>query len=323
MADTTESDSKLIYLILLVPGLMALIAGLVIHSFIIGVNVSDWWRGRSVTPVDLIVTSLGMSRICSQSTITLYLIVFTFFVNSLDSHVSLVIIYRMYAFFTYMNIWLTSLLSIVLCLKISNLHTRLFLYLRRIILHRTGRLIVVFGILSALNSLLSLLLATTKAPKNGTYNDVIDGPFTDCSHITSIYAFAVGGFFPLLFYSMSSVLLFVSLYHHTTRMKMSSNLSINLETYYSVMNFISCTFLYNTLYFIGHFVTIFYYYFYCINFTWILIVLGILSLPHSSYLIYKTAKLRSQMFKVLQDVTGFFFQSRNSENIENIEIVSI
>ncbi|KAG8541487.1 hypothetical protein GDO81_028920 [Engystomops pustulosus] len=144
MAGSAEGGTNVLYLGLLVPALMALVAGLVIHSFIIGVNVSDWWRGRSVTPVDLIVTLLGILRICAQSAITLDVFLGRFL--PLDF-----LMFTVYLFFTNANVLVTSLLSFIYCLKISNLHTRLFLYLRRMISHRTGRLIVFLLLFSAVN----------------------------------------------------------------------------------------------------------------------------------------------------------------------------
>ncbi|KAG8548281.1 hypothetical protein GDO81_025895 [Engystomops pustulosus] len=300
---------------------MALMAGLVIHSFIIGVNVSDWWRGRSVTPVDLIVTSLGISRMCTQSTITIDVILLMFLQSYPHSEVLLDIMATLYVFFTSINIWLTSLLSVVLCLKISNLHTRLFLYLRRMILHRTGCLIAASGIVSIINSLLNLLLAIKKIHEGRTHNSTIHELFIDCMDINSVCTFTAGAFFPLLLYFTSSVLLFVSLYHHTTRMKMSSNLSINLETYYSAMKLVSFTFMYNTVYLFSHITSLLYHHLYCYTSPWIHVVLDFLPVLHSSYLIYRTAKLRNQMSKVLHNVMDYLFQRKTTENIENIEIV--
>ncbi|KAG8548649.1 hypothetical protein GDO81_024684 [Engystomops pustulosus] len=288
MADSTGGDSDVLYL---VSFLMALIVGLGIHSFIIGVNVSDWWRGRSVTPVDLFVTSIGISRICCQCILTI------FHVLNMFVHVNLVIIDVVYNFCVLTSLWLTSLLSIVLCLKISNLHTRLFLYLRRMILPRTGRLIVASILLSVLSSLVILVTGITGLTNGEIYNTTMSG-----LSIKHLYNYAMAYFFPLLFYSISSVLFFVSLYHHITRMKMSSNLSINLETYYSAMRFVSFTFIYYTIYFIADFVCVYYYYVYHVNFSWLDLLLNFLPALHSSYLIWKTAKLRNRMSKVLQNV---------------------
>ncbi|KAG8538997.1 hypothetical protein GDO81_021640 [Engystomops pustulosus] len=303
---------------LLVPGLMALIAGLVIHSFIIGVNVSDWWRGRSVTPVDLIVTSLGISRIGANA---LFYVV-QFLLSYFDINLTIVIIEMLYDFFISANTWLTSLLSIVLCLKISNLHTRLFLYLRRMILPRTGCLIAASVILSALDVLLTLWIAFTKVTIGGTHNITMDDVAIDCTNTNSLYHHVTANFISLIFYCTSSVLLFVSLYHHTTRMKMSSNLSINLETYYSAMKLVSFTFIYNTVYYIGNFLVVFFYYFYCLTPPWLYLSLDFLPVLHSSYLIYSTAKLRNQMSKVLRNLMDFLFQSKNTETMENIEVAA-
>ncbi|KAG9465956.1 hypothetical protein GDO78_017466 [Eleutherodactylus coqui] len=322
MADSTEGDTDVQYLGLLVLALIAFIAGLVIYPFIIGVNVTDWWKGRSVTPVDHMVTSLGISRMCNQCANTLYLFIYPLLWRNLNSLV-ITLIGISYDFLISANMWLTSLFSIVLCLKISNFHTRLFLYLRGMIVHRTVYLIGASVLLSAVNSLISLLLTVPQISSGGTYNTTMANAMSDCADINYVYQVTIGVSFPLLFYCISSVLLFTSLYHHTTKMKMSSNLSINLETYYSVMKFVSITFIYNTVYFICYISCIIYYYIYCVNYDWLYIVLDFLTVLHSSYLIYKTAKLRSQMSKVLQDVADFLFQGKDTEIRENIEVVAL
>ncbi|KAG9462366.1 hypothetical protein GDO78_014268, partial [Eleutherodactylus coqui] len=313
MADSTEGDTDLY---LLVPALIALLAGLMIHSFIIGVNVTNWWKGRPVTPVDHIVTSLGISRMFAQCVITVFLFVIRLLSN-LNSNVPLAI-GAVYIFFLYANVWLTSLLSIVFCLKISNFHSRLFLYLRGMIAHRTVYFIVAAVLLSALNCLMPIFTAITDWMRSGTYNTTIPDQCIEYTNTKYAYSYAIGASIPLIFYCISSFLLFTSLYHHTRKMKMSNNLSINLETYYSVMKFISFTFIYSTIYFFGHFISVTFYFIYCISLNWLYIVLNILPVLHSSYLIYKTAKLRSKMYKVFQNVMYSFFKRENSETRENI-----
>ncbi|KAG9466926.1 hypothetical protein GDO78_015883 [Eleutherodactylus coqui] len=317
MADSTEGDTDVRYL-----GLLALIAGLVIHSFIIGVNVTDWWKGRSVTPVDQIVTCLGISRMCSESANILHFFIDLIFQGNLNSRVTLVIA-MVYNFSTSANIWLTSLLCIVFWLKISNFHTRLFVYLRGMIVHRTVYLIGASVLISAVNSLITMLISITEDSSGGTYNKSMTNSITYCKRIDHVYHVTIGAFFSLLSYSISSVLLFTSLYHHTTKMKMSSNLSINLETYYSAMKFVAFTFIYNTVYLLCYFYCVFYYYIHCVYLSWLIIVMGFLPVLHSSYLIYRTAKLRSQMSKVLRNVTDFLFESKDIETRENIEVVAL
>ncbi|KAG9463102.1 hypothetical protein GDO78_022434, partial [Eleutherodactylus coqui] len=287
-------------LILLAPALIALIAGLVIHSFIIGVNVTNWWKGRSVTPVDHIITSLGVSRMFAQCIVTVFSIVISL-LSSLDSNVTLAI-GTVYVFFNFTNFWLTSLLSIVFCLKISNFHSRLFLYLRGMIAHRTVYFIAGSVLLSVLNCLMPVFIAIIDEIRGGTYNTTRPDQCMDNNNNITVYSYTIGMSIPLIFYIICSVLLFTSLYHHTTKMKMSRNLSINLETYYSVMKFVFFTFMYNTLYFFGHFLSIIFYFFYCMRIDWLYIVLEFLPVLHSFYLIYRTAKLRSQMSKVFQNV---------------------
>ncbi|KAG9462079.1 hypothetical protein GDO78_014944 [Eleutherodactylus coqui] len=291
MADSTEGDSDIQYLGLLVPELISLIAGLVIHSFIIGVNVTDWWKGRSVTPVDHVITSLAICRMGAQCASNLHLYLDKLFLKKLDSSVILVIIGVIYDLFSYANFWLTTLLSIVLCLKISNFHTKLFLYLRKMIAHRTVYLIGALVLLSTFSCFIPLLEAITEETKERIYNTTMDNSSTDCSSINY--------------------------------MKMSSNLSINLETYYSVMKYVTFNFIYNAGYLIVDVVYVFYNYVYCEYPNWLLIVFGSLPALHSSYLIYRTAKLRSQMSKVLQNVTDFLFQKKYTETRENIEVVAV
>ncbi|XP_073529010.1 taste receptor type 2 member 9-like [Phyllobates terribilis] len=319
------ADSTLVqHLDILAPTIITLVLGLVIHSFIICVNLNDWWKGRSVTSIDHIVTSLGISRLCSQCVFTIYFFLASFLHNSVtqDSAVTKLIFVMVNSFFNYSNIWLTSLLSIVFCLKISNLRTRPFLYLRRVILPRTGHFIVASGLLAAVTCFMPLWSYINEIINDGPYNTTIDNQLMDDKYLDAIYYFTIGASIPMLFYVISSIILFVSLYHHTVKMKMSSNLSINLETYYSAMKFVSFTFLYNILYFLSLIACVFSFFLHLENLIWPHITLGFLPLLHSSYLIYRTSKLRSRMYKALQNVTDLLFPRKSTETRENIELVA-
>ncbi|XP_073529521.1 taste receptor type 2 member 9-like [Phyllobates terribilis] len=322
MADSTQGDALVHSLGVLASAIITLVPGLLIHSFIIGVNVNDWWKGRSVTSIDHIVTSLGISRMCTQCAFIIFLFLASFSKSSLPVDVIMLIFPMAYSFFTYSNIWLTSLLSIVFCLKISNLRTRPFLYLRRVILPRTGHFIVASGLLAAVICFMPFWSYINEIINDGPYNTTIDNQPIGDSSIVNVYHFSIGSSIPMIFYVISSVLLFSSLYHHTVKMKMSSNLSINLETYYSAMKFVSFTFIYNIIYFFGMFASVFCYYLYGVRITWGNIIFGCLPVLHSSYLIYRTAKLRSQMSKVLQKVTEFLFPRKSTETRENIEVIA-
>ncbi|KAM4043903.1 taste receptor type 2 member 7-like [Anomaloglossus baeobatrachus] len=321
MADSTQADTNILSLGLLVLAVITLIPGLVIHSFIIGIDVNDWWKGRSVTSVDHILTSLGISRMNIQGAFTMYVFVDILFQSRLNLEAPMLIIDAVHVFFTHANVWLTSLLSIVFCLKISNLRTRLFLYLRRMILPRTGHFIVALGLLSAFSSLMTLFMVNTEVTDGGAYNATKSNLITVCGYTYALYYFFTGASISLLCSFISSVLLFCSLYHHTVKMKRSSNLSINLEAYYSAMKFVSFTFIYNTIYLFGHFACGFYYLFNCVDFTWPFIFLGFLPVLHSSYLIHRTTKLRQQMSNILWNATDFILQRKDTKNRENIEVI--
>ncbi|KAG9463326.1 hypothetical protein GDO78_021970 [Eleutherodactylus coqui] len=320
MADSTEGDTDIQDLDLLAPALIVLIAGLLIHSFIIGVNVTDWWKGRSVTPVDHIVTILGISRMCVQCSITLYVFLIRIYRKKLDSQRTVVNISTVYAFFAYANLWLTTLLSIVFYLKISNFHSRLFLYLRGMIVHRIVYFIVAAVLLSTISCLMPFIVGIPVEAKDGVNNKTINNLYKHCIYSKTLYNYIIVGSFPKLFSCVSSVLLFTSLYHHIIKMKMSSNLSINLEAYYAAMKFISFTFIYSIIYFVVQSVITLYYFFHCVNLIWLRIVLEFLPALHSSYLIYRTAKLRSQMFKVLQNLIDFLLQRKATETRGNIQM---
>ncbi|XP_073529526.1 taste receptor type 2 member 125-like [Phyllobates terribilis] len=301
--------------------IIALIPGLLIHSFIIVTNIKDW-RKRSITPVDHIVTFLGISRMGMQCTKFLLVIDFERLIRSPNPYLILEINNAVYYILTYTNIWLTTLLLVVLCLKISNVHNRLFLCLKSVILPRTGHFIVASLLLAAFNESLPYLFIDTKMTSDGSHNTTMDHQVTDCIDISLIINFTLGSFSPLFFYFVSSILLFSSLYHHTVKMKMSSNLSINLETYYSAMRLVFFTFIYNTLYLIGYFVCAFYYFIQCEVPTWLDIILDFLPVLHSSFLIYRTVRLRRQMSKVLLSLIGVILQRKDSKMRENIEIIA-
>ncbi|KAM4043898.1 taste receptor type 2 member 2-like [Anomaloglossus baeobatrachus] len=319
MADYTEEDAYDKYLNVF--AIITLIPGLVIHSFIIGVNVNDWWKGRSVTSVDHVITSLAITRMGSQCGYIIFFFIESFLQSSQYLDVILSIFSMSYPFFTYCNIWLTSLLSIVFCLKISTLRTRQFLHLRRMILPRTGHFIVASGLISAVSCLLTLWINVPQNNDDGSHNTTIQNQLYDDGNFASVYYFNIGAFIPMIFYLISSIFLFASLYHHTVKMKMSSNVSINLETYYSAMKFISITFIYNIIYVFGLFAHIVCSVLYGAGFSWLNRIFVFLPSLHSSYLIYRTAKLRSQMSEALQSFIDLLFPRKSTETRNNIELV--
>ncbi|XP_073529014.1 taste receptor type 2 member 2-like [Phyllobates terribilis] len=322
MDNSTKVDSHFEILDILAPAIIALIPGLLIHSFIIVTNVTDWWKGRSVMPVDHIVTVLGISRMGMQCTDFFYMIGLELLMRSSNSYFNQDVLNSFYFFFHYTNIWLTTLLLIVLCLKISNIKTRLFLYLKGMILPRTVHFIAASVLLAAFNILMLFVATLINVTSPPSQNTTMDNQQNECLNISSIVNFTLGSLFPLFFYFISSILLFTSLYYHTVKMKMSSNLSINLESYYSAMKLVIFTFIYNSIYLIGHFLCAFFYYFQCVTYSWPYIILDFLPVLHSSYMIYRTAKLWSQMSKVLQNVNAFIFQRKDTEPREKTQVAN-
>ncbi|KAG9465018.1 hypothetical protein GDO78_019059 [Eleutherodactylus coqui] len=261
-----DSSITVEYQILILAAGLSFLAGFLINAFIVVVNISEWKKGRPVSTADKVITSLGISRMVFQLT-------------SVCS-----------------SIFLSTLLSIVFCLKISTLHNAFLLRLKILVLNRVSQLIVVFVMMSFSHCLIFSLAANVEILKNSTleihFNVLMDFDI-------SALIFQITG--PFLINFISSVLLIIYLYHHVSRMRSKRNTTSDMDPYYKTIKFTGFSLFCSTVYIIIQQTFPFCYYAFGLlgfYFLW-----QLFPTLHSIYLIYVTAKLRisvSNMFCFLR-----------------------
>ncbi|XP_073529012.1 taste receptor type 2 member 19-like [Phyllobates terribilis] len=271
---------------------MTFILGLMIHFFMLGVSVIDWMKGRPLTTVDHLITSIVTSRITFQ-------LVSLFHVFLISFHGSLSAAYNIAISITGSssvdcNMWFSVLLSVFYSLKISNIHNNFFSNLKKMISQRVLGLITMFVLLSIGSISVEFLMVYMTVPRNSTQEANLR-----ITHI--IYFFSsllyLRNVLPLLFYFISSFAILGSLCHHVYRMTRLKNVT-SLDTYYRTIKFTIVSFFCLALYVIFNMFRM-----YIFGFAGSFLVGNGFLVLHSIHLIYMTARLRSHFFDILHFMT--------------------
>ncbi|KAG9465019.1 hypothetical protein GDO78_019060 [Eleutherodactylus coqui] len=281
-----DSSITVGYQILVFSAGLSFLAGFLINAFIVAVNISEWKKGRPMSTADKVITSLGISRMVFQVSCLLNIIWDIYFYRLRSLFIVSVIFLESTS--VYSSIWLSTLLSVVFCLKISTLHNAFFLRLKIFVLNRVSCLITGSVIVSSSNILIVYSMANFAISNNstrGTYNNL----FLGLSISANIFLI-VG---PFLIYFISSVLLIIHLYRHMSQMRSERNTTSHLDIYHKTIKFTEFSLLCSTVYML---IEQTYPYFYDVfgllgcYFFW-----QIFPTLHSIYLIYVTTKLRIQV----------------------------
>ncbi|XP_066445138.1 taste receptor type 2 member 4-like [Eleutherodactylus coqui] len=285
------STLSLGYQILILAAGLSFLAGFIINLFIVAVNISEWKKGRPVSTADKVITSLGISRMVFQVTCLLnvfcdiyfYRLSVLFFESVLFLELSSV----------YSSICLSTLLSVIFCLKIPNLQNPFFLRLKILALNRVLHLIVASVVVSISFAFVYGLMAAFKIPHNSTQETYLNA-YIGLSILTLIF-WSTG---PFLIYFISSVLLIIYLYSHMSQLRSGRTRTSHLDTYYKTMKFTGFSLFSSTVYIIIDQTYSFWY-----DALGLLGVYFFWQIPptlHSIYLIYVTTKLRIQVTNMVQ-----------------------
>ncbi|KAG9467933.1 hypothetical protein GDO78_014033 [Eleutherodactylus coqui] len=286
---------------------LAFLIGLMTQLFIVVVNIMDWVKGRPKSPVDQILTSLGITRICLHS--------FSFF-NAMCVIFLRRYIQNMKIFLELIvnssnlsDIWLGTLFSIIFCMKICNFHNAAFLYFRTLVSQKVSYLMLASVLVSI--CFISMFLITDEIiipkvfPPNFTSNE------TQIPVLIHVYIFiTMGNSMPFLIYCTSSLFLIASLCLHLNRMKTNSNVSTNLDSYYKAIQFMAVC-LISYVFRIGTNLLVLRLY-YSLDILWLFIIWNSVAILNSMYLIYRTNKLSNQFSKILRHGTNYMFNRRDS-----------
>ncbi|KAG8548272.1 hypothetical protein GDO81_025886 [Engystomops pustulosus] len=151
--------------------IIAIITGLLIHLFIAATIIIQWLHGKPITPIDQVLTSLGVSRMFLQFFSLMDVLLSTSF---LDLGVTtLSVIDNLFVFFNYSSIWFATLFAVVFCLKVVYISHRLFVQIKGIVSGRIVPLIILSLVVSISYTMMYLFLvpgveATNIGVRNGT-----------------------------------------------------------------------------------------------------------------------------------------------------------
>ncbi|XP_066217266.1 taste receptor type 2 member 7-like [Saccopteryx leptura] len=203
--------------------------GILGNAFIGLVNCMDWIKNKKIVSIDLILTSLAISRIC-----LLCIILFDFFMVVLNpAFYTINTQMRTFSFFwiltSHVSVWFATCLSIFYFLKIANFFHPLFLWMKWRIDRGTPRILLVCLALSVFISLLVTenlngdfeLCAIAKWERNFTLrcrvNEAQRASYQAWNNVNLLTLF------PFSVSLISLLLLILSLWRHIRQMKLTAS----------------------------------------------------------------------------------------------------
>lgn len=266
--------------------------GLLIHSFIVAVNIMDWLKRRPVAMSDQVIASLGMSRLIFQFA-CLFHMFFAIFVDNNYLNFFLII---MKVISNYSSIWLMTLLSVVYCSKISNFQNAFFRTLKTIVFQKAVHFIAGSVIVALFCGALQTLFDLTADLTNSTKAFTVTGTQRMQRNLKYFTFFILGNTVPFLIYFLASLLVIFFLCLHMREMKTNSNYSFKLNTYFTAFKAVTYCFLCYALHVGSNLIAL--YYVDSLSIVWVNVILNIFPALHSVILIYKTPNLKTQFLRL-------------------------
>lgn len=227
--------------VFLIAGMGEFIVGKVGNGFIVLVNCIDWMKGRKLSSVDYLLTSLALSQISFLWTMLFELLLKVFWPCLYANDKITISLSTAWTLSNHFSTWIATCLSVFYFLKIANFSHASFLWLRQ----RTSRVLVMLllgsSFLLSSNFFLSETFNTFWINRYRTYQRNSSWP-SDSSvtqYRNSLVAFSLTYLIPLLLSLCSLVLLFFSLKRHTRNLQLSSScLDISTEAHKRAMKMV-------------------------------------------------------------------------------------
>nr|DBA25523.1 TPA: hypothetical protein GDO54_009902 [Pyxicephalus adspersus] len=264
---------------------------MIVQSFIIALNLIDHLKGKLMTATDKIITSLGISRLAFHL-ICLFIIVQLFVSGTEPVMYSYITLSFIAWLLSGSSIWLSALLSVFLCLKISNFNNVFFLRLRGLISQNLTRIIVLSILCSGGYSSLYFMVVYDGQPNNSTEAQ----PNGLRRPEVKQFLLLLWNIICFLVYFLSSLLIIISLCLHMSRIKTEKNATCKMGTYIKTLTFIVVTFLtcaafsilsqFDDYLFTTFGILVFH------------IIWNLFPILHSIYLLCANAKLRNGLFRL-------------------------
>lgn len=106
------------------------ILGMLGNGFIVVVNGSSWFKNKTISLSDFIITNLALSRIILLWILLVDGVLMVFFSKVHEEGIIMQIIDIFWTFTNHLSIWLATCLSVLYCLKIANFSHPVFLWLK-------------------------------------------------------------------------------------------------------------------------------------------------------------------------------------------------
>lgn len=187
-------------------------------SLIVAVLGREWAQVKKMSPMDMIRISLGFCRFCQQWSSVVYN-----FCSYADPRPVFRYISTFWEFTNVLTFWLTSLLSVVFCVKVSSITHPVFLWLRWRILRLVPRLLlgslliscaaIIFSTLR--HHLTNQLTSMMRDPRNNTGRESLETLVKNFLIIEQVVLLSL----PFLLFVASTVLLMSSLSQHLGQMQ--------------------------------------------------------------------------------------------------------
>ncbi|XP_060092480.1 taste receptor type 2 member 1-like [Heteronotia binoei] len=198
--------------------------GTVANGFIVLVNCIDWFRSKKLSPTDLILVCLGLSRLMWQALVMLHVTMVSFFLHTYLSepvHLSVVIVW---SFTVTVNLWFAACLGVWYLMKIAIFSHPLFLQVKQ----RFSSLIpwLLFGsvVFSALITIIAFARPISDLAICDPYflllNNSYDSEILEsrtCMEL--VISRIVPNVIPSVIFLSSTILLIISLWKHTRHLQ--------------------------------------------------------------------------------------------------------
>ncbi|XP_074845239.1 taste receptor type 2 member 7-like [Carettochelys insculpta] len=207
-------------------------AGVLTNGFIVGLNCIDWAKSRTVTPFDMILTSLAFSRICLQLLLTLLNFLYKLQQNFLESLQIQQSLQAVWIFTNQVNVCFASCLALYYCGKIATFKQSVFKWLKLRL-----SILVPWMLLGSLMYSMVITVCFILLKNSYTYWISSDNSTDSLSNNRTMPQYkkdsleftllmhSIGSIFPLSIFIASSVLLTLSLWRHIGKMNLNSDLN--------------------------------------------------------------------------------------------------
>ncbi|KAM5165003.1 taste receptor type 2 member 50-like [Mantella aurantiaca] len=292
--------------------------GLMSQLFIVAVNILKRLEGKPLSTTDGIITCLGGLR-------AMYLLVCLSFMIRVHlfkmDPVTRYILYFLHMNLSSANIWLSTFLTVVFCLKISSFPCDSFLHLKMFISRRYLHVIFVFALISISYHSIDFWIRHIKIPENSTIlleHLKLEGGNQKQLKIVHVCLILSWNFALIVLHCFSSFALIISLCLHVKKMKKVANC---LAAHYralklTVFSLVGCTVHINIVLFKQRL-------FNSLGFTWTIIIINIFPTLHTIYLICTLSKSRQYFLSIPKGGFMNLFNRREEQHTTMVETISL